>query len=240
MTLCIVIPTYNESENLRELMVRVESVLHNNSLHGYIIIVDDNSPDGTGEIADQLAKEYGNIIIIHRQAKLGIGSAYRDAFQMILSKLDTDVIFQMDADLSHDPSHIPAMLEKLNEGYDLIVGSRYIRGGSVNNWPVKRKIISKTANFLAGKLTGIKVSDITSGFRAYRTEVLKSVNPGNVKSDGYAFQVEFLSKCFNIGFRIAEYPIRFEERNKGKTKLGKYAILEFIKALASLPHQGDK
>lgn len=234
MKICIVVPTYNECENLWMLVPEIEAVLSMNSLEGYIVIVDDDSPDGTGELAEQLAKEYSNIIVLHRQGKLGIGSAYREAFQMVLKGLDVDAVFEMDADLSHNPAYIPNLIKGLGEGYDVVVGSRYMEGGGINSWSFTRRAVSKGANFLAGKLTGIKISDVTSGFRAYRIGALRRVNLEDVKSSGYAFQVEFLYKCVKAGLRIAEYPIVFKERSEGKSKLDKGAILEFMRALFNI------
>lgn len=224
-------PTYNERENLQRLVPEIEAVLSRNHLMGYIVIVDDNSPNGTGELAEQLAKEYSNIIVLHRQAKLGIGSAYREAFQMGLAGLNVNAVLEMDADLSHDPSCIPGLIEKLVKGYDVVVGSRYVEGGGINDWSVVRQLISRGANFLARKLTGVKVNDMTSGFRAYRIGALRSIELGGVTSNGYAFQLETLYRCAKAGLRIAEHPILFSGRVNGKSKLDKVAIIEFVNVL---------
>jgi dolichol-phosphate mannosyltransferase len=229
-----VIPTYNERENLSKLVPKIEYVLFNSHLEGYIVIVDDKSPDGTGELAEQLAKEYGNIMVLHRQGKLGIGSAYREAFQTILNSLNVDVVLEMDADLSHDPAYIPSFVKTINDGYDLVIGSRYVKCGDVGNWSIVRQIISKGANFLAKNLTGVKINDMTSGFRAYHIKALRSIDLESIKSNGYAFQVEILYKCIKAGFKAVEYPIVFKERNEGKSKLGIGAILEFLKTLVKI------
>lgn len=234
MKICLVIPTYNERGNLQSLIHKTEAVLSKNRLEGYVVIVDDNSSDGTGELAEQLAKEYRNSTVIHRQARLGIGSAYKEGFQMVLKDLDIDVVIEMDADLSHDPAYIPILIKKMDEGYDVVVGSRYVEGGGTSDWSFTRRVISKGANFLARMLTGAKVSDMTSGFRAYRAEALKSIDLQDVKSDGYAFQVEILYRCARAGLKIAEYPIIFKERSKGKSKLRKGAFLKFLKTLVSM------
>lgn len=225
------IPTYNERENLQELVYKTEEVLSRIAMKGYLIIVDDNSPDGTGELAEQLAKKYNNIMVIHRPAKLGIGSAYRRAFQTIFESMQVDAVFEMDADLSHDPAYIPGFLEMLKNGFDVVVGSRYTIGGAIEGWPTRRWIISEVANLLARLLLGIEIRDLTSGFRVYRLEALKSINLSEIKSKSYAFQVEMLYHCANAGFRIGEIPILFRERGKGDSKLGNSAILEFMKTI---------
>jgi dolichol-phosphate mannosyltransferase len=234
MKICIVIPTYNERENLSKLVPKIEYVLFNSHLEGYIVIVDDNSPDGTGELAEQLAKEYGNIMVLHRQGKLGIGSAYREAFQTILNSLNVDVVLEMDADLSHDPAYIPSLVKTINDGYDLVIGSRYVKGGDISNWSIVRRIISKGANFLAKNLTGVKINDMTSGFRAYSIKALRSIDLESIESNGYAFQVEILYKCVKAGFKAVECPIVFRERDEGKSKLGIRAILEFLKTVLKI------
>jgi len=226
-----VIPTYNERENLQELVCRTEEVLSKIVMKGYLIIVDDNSPDGTGELAEQLAKKYNNIIVIHRPTKLGLGSAYRQAFQAIFENMQVDAVFQMDADLSHDPEFIPSFIETLKNGFDVVVGSRYTIGGAIEGWPTRRWIISEVANVLARLLLGMGIRDLTSGFRVYRFDALKSINLSEIKSNSYAFQVEMLYHCANAGFRIGEIPIVFREREKGNSKLGNSAILEFMKTI---------
>jgi len=226
-----VIPTYNEHENLPELVNRIQKAFSYNGLKGHLIIVDDNSPDGTGELAEQLADKCKNITVIHRPAKLGLGGAYCLGFQTILDHADVDVIIQMDADLSHDPESISIFVEQLKNGVDVVVGSRYIPGGDIEGWPVQRRITSEGANFFVRKLLGLKTHDITSGFRAYRFDVLKSFDFSKTRSNDYAFQVEMLYHCKNAGFRIGEVPITFRERRKGNSKLGKGVILDFIRTI---------
>jgi len=133
MKVCVVIPTCNEHENIRQLIPQIERILCDNVFEGYVVVVDDASPDGTGELAEQLAEEYGNIMVLHRRARLGIGSAYREAFLMVLKSLQVDVVLEMDADLSHDPAYIPNLVKKLDEDYDVVIGSRYIKGGGINS-----------------------------------------------------------------------------------------------------------
>jgi len=228
-----VIPTYNERENLQELVCRTEEVLSKIVMKGYLIIVDDNSPDGTGELAEQLARKYNNIMVIHRPTKLGLGSAYRQAFKTIFENMQVDAVFQMDADLSHDPEFIPSFIETLKNGFDVVVGSRYTIGGAIEGWPTRRWIISEVANVLARLLLGMGIRDLTSGFRVYRFDALKSINLSEIKSNSYAFQVEMLYHFVNAGFRIGEIPILFRERGKGNSKLGNSAILEFMKTITA-------
>jgi len=201
MKVCVVIPTYNERENLRELIPQIERILCDNVLGGYVVVVDDASPDGTGELAEQLAEEYGNIMVLYRRSKLGIGSAYREAFSVVLKSLDVDVVLEMDADLSHDPAYIPNLIKKLDEGYDVAIGSRYVEGGGINSWSATRRAISKAASFLARELTGVMVKDMTSGFRAYQVSALRSIGLKQFRSEGYAFHVEVLNRCAKQGLR---------------------------------------
>lgn len=234
LKICVVIPTYNEHENIEELVYKTESVLSNNGLEGRIIIVDDNSPDGTGELAEQLSERYRNIIVIHRAGKFGIGSAYRHGFQTVLKNMHVDTVIQMDADLSHNPEAIPDFLNKLSEGFDVVIGSRYVDGGCIEGWPIQRWIISLLANFFARHFLGLKIFDLTSGFRAFRADTLKFLDFSKVKSDNYAFQVETLYHLANSGFKIGEIPILFTERVNGNSKLGKRSILGFIKTIIGL------
>jgi len=234
LKICVVIPTYNEHENIEELVYKTENALSNNGLEGHIIIVDDNSPDGTGDLAEQLSERHTNIMVIHRPGKLGIGSAYRQAFQAIFENMHVDAVIQMDADLSHNPEAIPSFLNKLSEGFDVVIGSRYIDGGGIEGWPVQRWIISGVANFFARRFLGIKILDLTSGFRAYRSDAFKLFDLSKIKSDNYAFQVEMLYYCANSGFKIGEIPILFTERVNGNSKLGRRAILGFIKTIIRL------
>jgi len=229
-----VVPTYNEHENIQELVYRTEKVLWNNGFEGSILIVDDNSPDGTGKIAEELSRRYGNIKVIHRPNKSGIGSAYRRGFQTVLENAYAEIVIQMDGDLSHTPESIPALVEKLSEGFDIVVGSRYIDGGSIKGWPVQRWLISAVANFFARHLLGLNTIDLTSGFRAYHSDALKLLDLSQIRSDNYAFQVELLYCCANAGFKVQEVPIRFTQRSNGKSKLGKLSIIEFVETIIKL------
>jgi dolichol-phosphate mannosyltransferase len=229
----IIIPTYNERENLQDLVPQILTVLNASGVNGSIIVVDDSSPDGTGDLAKELSAKHGKIIVITRKAKLGIGSAYKDGFRTALS-LGFECLIEMDADGSHNPRFIPAFVEKLEEGYELVIGSRYIPGGKIPDWPLTRRIISKTTGFVTRSLFGLKTRDPTSGFRAYHATALSSIDLSKVASDGYAFQVEMVALCEKRRFRVCEIPIEFVDRWVGKSKLSGMEYLRFMKAVLRL------
>ena len=234
MKVGIAIPTYNEKANLQVLIDRLFKVFQTNNIRGRIVIVDDNSRDGTGQLADKLAQKHECISVIHRPGKLGLGSAYKEAFQFLLKDPEVGVLMEMDADLSHEPEYIPSLLSKIEEGFDVVVGSRYVAEGGVDEeWAPMRRIISKSANFMTKLLVGLNVKDATSGFRAYESYALKSIDLSKVRTNGYAFQIDMLFNCRNVGCEIAEAPIIFKERKHGASKLGSLAILEFVKTLES-------
>jgi dolichol-phosphate mannosyltransferase len=216
-----VIPTYNERENLPRL---VPDVLEQ-SPGLDVLIVDDASPDGTGRLADELAERHpGRVHVLHRGAKLGLGTAYVAGFRWALER-GYELVFEMDADFSHDPAHLPQFLG-LARAADLVLGSRYLRGVTVVNWPMKRLILSWLANAYARWVTGVRASDLTTGFRCYRREVLESVDLDAVRSTGYAFQIEMAFRAVRKGFRIAETPIIFVDRNVGVSKMSKRIVWE--------------
>jgi dolichol-phosphate mannosyltransferase len=218
-----VVPTYNERSNLEQLVEKIQQFLP--SLH--ILIVDDNSPDGTGELAEELSKRNpGQIFVLHRQRKEGLGKAYVDGFKEVLKK-DYEYILQMDADLSHDPAHLPSFFEQI-EHHDLVIGSRYLHGISVVNWDLKRLIMSKTATNYVRFVTGMPLTDTTSGYNCWRREALETIGFENVFSSGYVFLVEMKYKAYRKGFRIAEVPIIFVERKSGDSKLDWGVIFEAI------------
>ncbi len=232
MKVGIAIPTYNEKGNLQPLIERLLRVFQSNEISGRIVIVDDRSTDGTGELADSLAQIYRNVSVIHRPGKLGLGSAYKDAFQFLLSDPEVSVVMEMDGDLSHEPEYIPSFLAKIEEGYDVVIGSRYIKGGAIGKeWAPMRRLISKSANFMTTLFVGLNVKDATSGFRAYESYALKTIDLSKIRTNDYAFQIDMLHHCRNAGCEIAEAPIIFQERKHGKSKLGTCAILEFLKTL---------
>jgi len=231
----IVIPTYNERKNIPILIKKILNL----GLNTKIIVVDDNSPDGTGEIADRLAKKYKNkIFVIHRKGKLGLGTAYIAGFKYAI-KQGSDLIFSMDGDLSHNPKYIPDFLKKINQSYDIVLGSRYIKGGdfSLN---IKRKIISKSANLFAKWMLGMDVNDLTTGYRCYKRKVLESINLDSIKSGGYSFLEEILFFCKKKGFKMAETPIIFTLRKGGKSKLARKEIIKFFFTIFRLKFKGVK
>lgn len=215
MNTLIVVPTYNEADNLRELIERIFSLKSDLG----VLIVDDNSEDGTGRLADELAEANDRIYVLHRPKKEGLGKAYLDGFKFALEKVKTENIIQMDADLSHDPVHIPQFLEKIKE-CDLVVGSRYHKGQiSVVNWPLSRLIISYAGSKYIRIFTRLKISDPTTGYNCYRREVVENILNHNIRSNGYAFLIEIKYLCKKLGYRVEEIPITFRDRTKGKTKM---------------------
>ncbi len=218
----IIIPTYKEKENIERLV----RTLFDLGQEIEVLIVDDNSPDGTGDIADRLAAKDGRIHVLHRPGKLGLGSAYIQGFKFALDH-GYDLIFEMDADFSHDPSYIPHFLDKIRE-YDLVLGSRYVQGVNVINWPMSRLLLSYFANIYTRIITGLPIKDATGGFKCYRRSVLEAIDLDNVKSDGYSFQIEMTFKCWKKGFRVSEMPIIFYERQRGHSKMSKKIVREAV------------
>jgi dolichol-phosphate mannosyltransferase len=221
----VVTPTYNEAENLP---ILVEEILSLNLDNLEIMIVDDNSPDGTGQIADQLAQTYSHQIeVIHREGKLGLGTAYVAGFTRALAK-SAEAIIEMDADLSHPPQSIPKLLEKIKD-YDVVIGSRYISEGSVNpDLPPWRGFLSRAGNTYVRLITGLKVRDVTSGFRCFKREVLEGIDLRRVRSTDYAFQIEMAYACQRKGYRLGEVPISFRARTRGESKISWGIICEAL------------
>ncbi len=216
----VIIPTYNERDNLAELTKRLMSI----EVPLDVIFVDDGSPDGTGDLADNLVRTFPNISVIHRESKLGYGSAVIEGFRTALKK-DYGWILQMDADLSHDPASIPKLLEAAREG-DLVLGSRYIGGVRVVDWEIGRVLLSYFANQYARTITGLPLHDVTTGFRCYRRDVLQSFDFSAVKANGYGFLIEIAYRVWRSGGRLAEVPITYYGRQRGKSKLSKQTMLE--------------
>nr|WP_321496392.1 polyprenol monophosphomannose synthase [uncultured Methanolobus sp.] len=235
MIVSVVVPTYNEKDNLPVLIDKLKNVFDINNIDARIIVVDDNSPDGTGQIADELAVRYNQLIhVIHRKGKLGIGSAHIAGFKYSIEKINADVIISMDSDLSHDPEYIPDLLRLYEKGYDVVVGSRYAKGGKVNDWGLHRRIMSKGANMLASTVLGVKVNDMTTGYRCYSKDTLLSLNLDSIKSDGYSFLEEILYYCKKKNARIGETPIIFVDRTLGTSKLSKKEIVNFFLTIVRL------
>src|SRR5881392_3669183 len=203
MKTLIIIPTYNELDNVRPLLQEIFSYVPNID----ILIVDDNSPDGTGQLADEISGENPHVHVLHRAGKLGLGTAYIEGFKYAIEHA-YDAAFEMDADFSHDPRYLPDFLKAI-ENADLVIGSRYIPGGDTPNWSFLRRLISGSGNIFARFMLGIPVKDCTAGFRCYRREVLQNINLDSVQSQGYAFQVEMAYRVMTQGFKIVETPIIF-------------------------------
>ena len=218
----IIIPTYNEKENLETLIGAIFRL--NRDIE--ILVVDDGSPDGTGQIADRLSAGDKRVHVIHREGKMGLGSAYLRGFRFAIER-KYDLIFEMDADFSHDPGYLPSFLEKAEE-CDVVLGSRYVQGVNVINWPMSRLLLSYFANVYTRVITGLPVRDATGGFKCFRREALEGIDLENVKSDGYSFQIEMTFKCWKKGFRICEIPIIFYERRKGQSKMSKKIVHEAV------------
>ena len=221
MKALIVVPTYNEKENIEGIIVAV--LAQGDDIE--ILVVDDNSPDGTGEIVDRLAAAEPRIHVIHREEKLGLGSAYIAGFKWALSNTDTQFVFEMDADFSHDPNAIPELLEKAKD-HDLVIGSRYLHGITVINWPLSRLILSYGANRYTHIVTGLPLRDSTGGFKCFRRETLEQLPLDTIRSDGYSFQIEMNFFCWKKKLRIVEIPIIFTDRRVGISKMSRKIIWE--------------
>ena len=222
MSVLVIIPTYNEIESLEEAVAGV--LAH----PGYaVLVVDDDSPDGTGVLADRLAAHNpGRVAVMHRTGDRGLGRSYIDGFRYAL-KTDAQLICQMDADLSHDPKYLPDMVAAAQHN-DLVLGSRYMSGGGVANWPLHRLVLSMGANRYVRIITGLGVTDCTSGFRCWRREALAKIDLDAIKSHGYAFLTELLYRAHRMGLSIAEVPIIFVERREGRSKLSGGVFLEAV------------
>lgn len=219
----IVIPTYNERDNLSLLTKSIFESLPET----HLLIVDDGSPDGTGELADELSHEDQRIHVIHRPGKLGLGTAYVTGFKYGLAR-DYKYFFEMDADFSHDPTVLPRMLERAKSGIDLVIGSRYVSGGGTVNWGVGRKILSRGGSLYAKTVLGLGVKDLTGGFKCFRRRVLEMLDLDSVRSEGYSFQIEMTYRVIKSGFNVEEIPIIFADRRVGQSKMSKAIFLEAI------------
>lgn len=219
----VIIPTYNERENITRIIPAVLS--QDPALE--VLVVDDGSPDGTGALVDAIAAENPRVHAIHRSGKLGLGTAYVAGFRWALER-DYELVFEMDADFSHNPERLPAFLEAIKSA-DLVLGSRY-QNGQINvvNWPISRLFLSYSANIYARRVTGLRVFDATGGFKCFRRRVLESIDLGDVKSNGYAFQIEMTYRAWKKGFRIVEIPIVFVDRTEGSSKMSKKIVREAV------------
>jgi len=218
----VIIPTYNEKENIEKI---VPAVLAADPILS-VLIVDDNSPDGTGQIADRMAAENKQIFVLHREKKSGLGQAYLAGFNWGLEK-GFDYLFEMDADFSHDPKFLPDFLTAIKEA-DLVIGSRYISGVNVVNWPMGRLLLSYYANVYSRIITGLPLKDATGGFKCYRRQVLEAIDFPKVRSNGYSFQIEMSFRAWKKGFQLKEIPIVFIDRREGTSKMSKKIVREAV------------
>lgn len=231
--LWLIIPTYNESDNLPDLLARLFKL----DIPLSVLIVDDNSPDGTGELADEMAKYYkGKLFVLHRPAKLGLGSAYRQGFAYSIGR-GAEVVGEMDADLSHLPEDLPKLWDKIQEGAGVAIGSRRVRGGKIVGWGWQRHLSSWGANTFSRLFLGLKTKDVTAGFRLYQVKTLEKVTWRLVESNGYAWQEEILYLLEKSGARIAEVPVVFNDRSQGQSKLKKKDIVEFFLTVIRLARE---
>jgi len=218
----VILPTYNEIESLEGVVSRV--LAQDERLR--VLVVDDGSPDGTGELADRLAAESERVSVLHREGKLGLGSAYILGFRWALER-GFDWVFEMDADGSHDPLYLVDMIAALGE-LDVVVGSRYLRGVNVINWPMSRLLLSYYANRYARRVTGLRLADSTSGFKCFKREVLEAIDLDKIGSTGYAFQIEMNFRAWKAGFRVGEVPIVFVDRTAGHSKMSGAIVREAV------------
>ncbi|PIS28931.1 MAG: dolichyl-phosphate beta-D-mannosyltransferase [Candidatus Marinimicrobia bacterium CG08_land_8_20_14_0_20_45_22] len=219
----VIVPTYNEKENIQAVIEKLRSL----RIQSDILIIDDNSPDGTAQIVRNLQPKFENIYLLERPGKLGLGTAYAMGFQWALER-DYEYIIEMDADLSHNPDDVPRLIEKCESGYDLVVGSRYCNGVNVINWPIKRLLLSYGANYYTRFVTRMPLKDATAGFKCFRRKVLENIDLNRIKSSGYSFQIEMDFRAWDKGFNVTEIPIVFVERSEGKSKMSRNIVWEAI------------
>jgi dolichol-phosphate mannosyltransferase len=217
----VVIPTYNESENIERVLRRIRKALP----EATVLVVDDGSPDGTADCAETIGKELNQIEVLRRSGKSGLGSAYRAGFRWGLDR-EYEACVEMDADLSHDPDALPGLVAPLSNGFELVVGSRYVPGGTIPNWAWHRRLLSRGGNIYASTLLGLGVNDSTSGFRAYTASVLDRIALDKIRADGYGFQIEMTFQAKRAGAPIVEVPIRFVDRVEGESKMSTFIVVE--------------
>ncbi|HZC74581.1 MAG TPA: polyprenol monophosphomannose synthase [Gaiellaceae bacterium] len=223
----VCLPTYNERENL----TRVLDALQQYGVR--VLVIDDSSPDGTGELADRLAAERDWVSVLHREKKEGLGPAYLAGFREVL-RGDAEYILEMDADLSHDPAVVPRLIEACENGADVALGSRYVEGGGTENWGRGRRFVSAGGSLYARTLLGVGVRDLTGGFKCFRREVLERIDLDSVHSKGYAFQIELTYRALRAGFEVVEVPIVFADRTHGKSKMSRAIFLEAVARVPAL------
>jgi dolichol-phosphate mannosyltransferase len=225
VTICL--PTYNERDN-------VEQMLHALAPLGvHVLVIDDNSPDGTGEIADRVAAELDNVSVLHRERKEGLGPAYIEGFRRALAE-GADYIITMDCDFSHNPEDVPRLVAACEDGADIVLGSRYVQGGGTVNWGIGRRVVSAGGSFYARTWLSLRIRDMTGGFRCFRRAVLETVDLGTIETRGYAFQIELTYRAIRQGFTVAEVPIVFTDRTAGQSKMSRAIFLEAVRKVPQL------
>jgi glycosyltransferase involved in cell wall biosynthesis len=222
----VVLPTYQEATNIVTVLGRIRAAVPTAD----VLVVDDGSPDGTAELAEQAGRELGGVHVLRRPGKAGLGSAYRAGFERGMAE-GFEVLVEMDADLSHDPAALPTLLRAVDEGADLVVGSRYVPGGSIPDWPFHRRALSRWGNRYAAAMLRLDVHDATAGYRAYRAEMLRRVELATVSTDGYGFQIDMTYRVARAGGRIVEVPIAFTDRVRGKSKMSSKIVMEALLAV---------
>ena len=225
--LVMVVPTYNEADNLAWIVGRLRTAQPD----VHVLVVDDNSPDGTGKIADELAAADDAVQVVHRSEKGGLGAAYKHGFRVAL-EAGYDVVGEMDADGSHQPEQLHLLLDALHDA-DLVIGSRWVPGGSVVNWPFRRELLSRGGNLYVRMLLGVRVRDATAGFRLFRRSALEAIDLATVESTGYVFQTDMVSRCLRLGLRVREVPIEFIERVRGDSKMSGQVAVESLRRVTT-------
>ncbi|MGI9022930.1 MAG: polyprenol monophosphomannose synthase [Acidimicrobiales bacterium] len=223
MRTLVVLPTYNEAENISIVLNRLRAAVP----AADVLVVDDSSPDGTADLAKAIGDELGGIDVLVRPAKQGLGRAYRTGFTEGMSR-GYEVLVEMDSDLSHDPAALPSLLAAVEEGADLVIGSRYVPGGSIPHWPFHRRALSRNGNRYASRMLGLRVADSTSGYRAYRSGLMARIDLDAVRANGYGFQIEMVYRVARLGGRIEERPIEFVDRERGVSKMSTRVVVEAL------------
>ena len=223
MRACVCLPTYNERENLEAMLRALEAVL---GADDRVLVIDDNSPDGTGEIADRLAKELGSVDVLHRERKEGLGAAYVAGFRWALEH-DAELVLEMDCDFSHNPADVARLIEATADA-DMVLGSRYVEGGGTRDWSSIRRLISTGGSLYARTLLRVPIRDLTGGFKCYRRQVIETIELDTISARGYAFQIETTYRALRASFSVKEIPIVFSDRAAGGSKMGKRIVLEAI------------
>lgn len=235
----IIIPTYNEIENIGPLTQKIFETLSGSAFtNAEVLVVDDGSPDGTGGFVETLAKENPRIHVLHRAKKLGLGTAYVAGFKWGFER-DYDTFIEMDADFSHDPKYLPTMMDLLGK-FDVVIGSRYVHGGGTVNWGVGRKVLSRGGSLYSRMILGAPIRDFTGGFNGWRKSVLEAVDLPSLRSDGYSFQIELKYRAFLRDFKITEFPIVFEDRKVGKSKMNRRIVIEALGRVWSFRMNAEK